>query len=430
MANYLAYTLIGIFFILAIVKPRWSILLYIGSLGWVPAAIGQDIYGRLDFEDITLFLVGVAGLRILVVSPRMCWTTATKILTVYWMFSLVGNFVGVSKDPTLSATIARQMAKDVSLLFLFSGLSGCLRDLRFFRKTVLAMLIATIGVVLSVYVGRFFPNLAITRFWITIQFTVDRSAGALVQPYLAGAYLVVGISLVLAFYFYSKSAWKKFIAPGASLAYGIALLFGQSRASYLGAGIVLLMAMFSRVRNFVWGILLLGVMLVVIGSEPILLERLVGRFKGHQVSQLGGRVESWSKWLGVMDGESWVLGNGFQYSAIKSGIGGHSSYLEIWSDAGIGGLIAFLAFWPAVFRARKHIALSPLNDRDKGAGLAFCWCAVSFLVSSMMIGFLTDTYYRTVFLAVLTLALAPCLTAMRPAPRSAPPYGVVRRATR
>jgi O-antigen ligase len=324
------------------------------------------------------------------------------------------------KDSSLLEAIARQMCKDFSLLVLFSALGGCLRDIAYFRKVALATFLATIGVVLSVYVGRFFPHAPIVKYWVIPPVTGDRSPGMFVQTYLAGEYLIVGIGLLLAYFFYSNSPWRKPFCVGAALAYVLAMLYGQSRSTYLAVAVMLLVAMVARVRNFLWGVLLVIVVGVTIGSEPQLVKHLVGRFQGRETAGLGGRLDSWRQWLSVTDNVSWFLGNGFQYSALKSHTGGHSSYLEAWSDAGVVGLLAFVALWPAVLRTRKSILTSPLlADGDKAAGLGFCWVAIALLVSSMMIGFVTDTYYRTIFLLVMSLAAAPCLGAACWTPRFA-----------
>ena len=414
MVVYLPHILVVLLLILTLIKPKWAILVYIGSLGWIPVGLAQNIYGNLDFEDITLFVAALAGLIVIVLSPKRCWTTFTKIALAYWLFSVVGNLVGLTKNPYVFDAVCRQMSKDFSLLLLFVALSGCLQDVAYFRKTVAAILIATIGVVVSVYIGRFFPDVAIIHYWAIRTYTVvDRSAGMFVNTYLAGVYIAVGISIFVAQYFFVRSSfqWKKPLLIGMSLVYGIAILYGQSRASYLTVAIVILMGSLSRVRNVIWGTLLVGVICIAILTNPILLEKAIGRFEGVDVSSLGGRVDSWRIWLGSMDDIGFILGNGFQYSALRSGIGGHSSYLEAYTDGGILGLIAFLAFWPAVLRARKRIMTSFLSDSDKANGLAFCWCAVGLLVSSAMIGLLTDTYYRTIFMTVLTVALSPCLVA-------------------
>jgi hypothetical protein len=423
----LSYTLLAISLLLAIVKPRWAFLLYIVAAGWTPAGMAQNIVGMLDYDDVSLFVVAVAALRFIVFNARACWTPVTKILLAYWLFSLVGNAIGVTKDPSIVGAVARQMAKDFSLLLYFSALSGCLWDKAFFRKAAIAMAVATIGVVASVYVDRFFPHHPITRFWIHMPMSGDRTTGMFVTPYLAGAYLVIGIDFVLAYYLYSNSAWKKPVLAGVSVVYGIALLFGQSRASYMAVVVILLVAMLSRVRNFIWGVLFAGVLAGVILSNSVLMEHLVGRFQGQHVEALGGRALSWRMWLGTMDDVSWILGNGFQYSVAKSGTAGHSAYMDAYADGGVGGLIALLAFWPLVLRARKRFAVAPLSDGDKAKAMALCWCAIAFLISSAMLGFVTDTYYRTVFLTVLTLALAPCLTAAYPSPQYVLQPRLVRR---
>jgi hypothetical protein len=407
-----ALFLIAALLVFAIVKPRWAILLYILLLGWTPAGIGQNLYFRLDYEDIALFVIAMAALRIILVSPQACWTPVTKILIVYWVGSVLANTIGLAKDPNILDPVARQMSKDFSLLLLFSALSGCLHDIAYFRKVALATFVATIGVAASVYIGRFFPHAPIVQYWVIPPMTGDRSPGMFASTYLAGEYMVVGVSLLVAYYFYSSSLWKKPLCVGASLAYLVAILYGQSRATYLAIGVIVLVAMISRVRNFMWGVLLVIIATALIASEPLLVQHVVERFQGKYTAKLGGRLESWSMWIAVTTDVSWFLGNGFQYSAIKSHIGGHSSYLEAWSDAGVVGLCAFLAFWPVVLKTRRSILASPLlADGDRAAGMGFCFAAIGLLISSMVIGYITDTYYRTIFLLVMTLAAAPCLSA-------------------
>ncbi|MBN1912288.1 MAG: O-antigen ligase family protein [Pirellulales bacterium] len=405
------YIGLGTLIILAVAKPRWAMLAYIVSLGWTPAGIAQNLYGRLDFEDIILFIMSLAGLRVLVTSPRKCWTPLTKILLAYWVFTLIGNYLGYSKDPFLADTIGRQMAKDVCLLLLFSGMSGCLRDGTFFRRAAIATLIATIGVALSVYVGRFAPTLPIVRYWAVKVLVGDRSVGMFVTPYLSGVYLATGIGLLVAYFIYSKALWQKIVSGCATLAFGFALLLGQSRSNYLAVAIVLLAGTFTRIRNLVWGMLLVGVILVAIISDTSLMERLIGRFESRSYTTLGGRTLSWKSWIETFDGTTWIFGNGIQYSIDRSGIGSHSCYLDAWADGGLGALIAFLAFWPVVFHTWKRIPTCSLRDRDKIAGYGFCWCSIALLVSSMMIGFTSDTYYRTIVTLVLAMGTAPCLMA-------------------
>lgn len=410
----LIVTLLAICLLLyGLYRPQHMILAYIVSLGWIPWSVGRDILGPMDLDDLLLLGAGVVALLGSGGRSAAGPNPLQPFLVLYWVGTLIGNAVGVVMAPGHVEFILRQMFKDFGTLAFFLLLPLYFRDKREMHALGYALLAGGIGIVATVTLQYFFPESALAQSWQTktVLGDIERSriAGVANETYNAGAVLIGLASLLISFLLFRNLFLKLIAAPGlAAVAWAVAA--GQSRATYLGVGIVVLgssigAAMITRARRGLLGAITIIALTVVLGLSTAFTQRLLYRVEGASFEQ--SRMIVIRRYFAELS-EFALTGCGFFYQTITTRATAHNAYLEALFDGGLISFFAFCGLWYPVLTSLKYIRRwQGMDLATFSFGYAAFWASIAFLITSFFLGFVFDNYYRVVFLLWLSFATSP-----------------------
>jgi hypothetical protein len=242
---------------------------------------------------------------------------------------------------------------------------------------------------------------------VFITFTITgRALGWSAHPNHLGLACMLGLAVALAELIAASSMRSRvlWLVPLALNCYGV--VASGSRAALLGAGVAVALVIWRMaspaVGVFAGAVVIVGVLLVATGTLDAGSESSVGRLAGSQSAR-----QSDASRLGLLretidrGSRSPFVGNGFELA-----LQGHNIYLQLWSSAGIIGLVGFAmvvaalgrAFISAAARRATTGPATPIMVGVMAGGAAF-------LVSSLVQNVLWDRYLWLYFSIGLTVAV-------------------------
>lgn len=251
----------------------------------------------------------------------------------------------------------------------------------------------------------------------------SRVTGLIGQPNDLGAFLAIYTPLVLAVGLFLAKGLLRYAHFGLVYLGGWALIFTQSRASFIGFAVSILGLLFFSGRK---GLSVLGVMLVLlIWMVPeILPEKVTTRFEltfleeaqGNEAleeqleTSAASRIRIWKESLDLIADHP--LGVGFAqfkhfigYYGTHGGRDSHNFYILTWAELGIVGLLIFLALLWRILADSRYVWTYTTDQFARTLGLGIFSCVlVSFIINFFGSKFM-DVQVST-YLWVLAAAIA------------------------
>jgi hypothetical protein len=256
------------------------------------------------------------------------------------------------------------------------------------RKRIMELSLAATFVLLSLgmIAVHYFPELAILK--SLQQGEYSRAVGFVNDPNYGGAFLAIGFAFFFskAVYYYEVRKMKWFYLSLLLITITIlSLVLTLSRAAILSVLVCILTAVLYgriRIKNFIWFLPFMALMIVVIQYFPHLLEGIKYRISIAQTDPSNlARIEFLQNGIRVIrENSMWGMGTSTGY---------HSAFIDVTVFGGIFSLIFFLGliFW--VFRMNAMIlAVSEGYLRDSARFVVLG--LVVFLFNSLFIGMETE----------------------------------------
>jgi len=388
------------------------------------------------FAGLGLWLVG----RLLGGAERRKFNAFDAIVLLYLAANIVAAFSSHYFNPSLKGLF--KVCVYIGSYFLFSAvLTGSLT-----RKLITLAMALTCGTALSLYgFYQYKIGVAPLATWEdpTVESTGTRIFATLNNPNLLAGLLVplasIGVGLGLGFFAQFKALGKpKYLVPalaafGTGAIISLATILTQSRGGYAGlaAGLGILIYISSlylwvnhkKLRFYV----VVAALLLVCGGAgavmvvPALNQRVQSMFVGREHSSNAYRMNVYASsakmfrdnwWIGTGPGnETFRLAYGLYMVSSYDALGTYCVPLEVAVEAGIPGLLAFLAMVGCAL-ARAHLKFWDRNGNMIGRWLAATMVAA--LIGLMVHGMVDTVFYRPQVHFLFWLILAVMVTPDEP----------------
>jgi putative inorganic carbon (HCO3(-)) transporter len=217
------------------------------------------------------------------------------------------------------------------------------------------------------------------------------------NPNLSGSLMALFLAPALVLALAGDGLGQRLTAAAVSVLLGLLLLLSQSRGAWLGVLVAIPVLTILANRRWLW--LWAPLALAGLGAALAFGDRLDvaalmgGSVSGDVVSTLQGRLEVWSRALYLMQDFPFTgVGLGMPEPVIKllyplflvgpdsEWIHVHNTFLQIGSEMGIPGLIAFVAMLLAVAAVLVRQAANPQAGVYRGLSLALLGSLIVFVV--------------------------------------------------
>ena len=348
------------------VKDKW--------FNFFSRALEYSLYALVFFIPISIFLIEIFFTiaitlftikKIIEKDVKFLYNKTHFFLALFFIFSALSLISsGIYFDRSLKALIAKWM--EYFLLFIICA--DTLKEYRIRRNCFFILIGISFFVGIDVFFQRFMGwEYFRQREMVKIVGGLAGVTGPFTHYNDLGAYLVIMLSLAFAQFMVAKQKIRKFsfCALTAILAAGLLMTF--SRGAWFGAGVAFIIMMLF-LRRFKILLAFICIILLILLVAPDIRERFLFTF------QKGGDATRFMLWRGAwsMIKEKPFLGKDLgtfmiympEYTHQKTIQYAHNSFLQIWAEAGIFGLLAFLLFVTAVLskairsiRANKNFIL-------------------------------------------------------------------------
>lgn len=333
--------------------------------------------------------------------------------------------VGLWASPDPSVTYPRTDAL-VAAAALF-WVAAAQRNQRWLRYSGWLLLLAGLALAVAVFAATTFPA---KLPWV--QFDVSALQARVNLPFLqpdrfnpnlSGSLMALFLAPALVLVLAGNGRAQRLLALATSLLLALLLLLSQSRGAWLGVGVAVVVVTVISDRRWLWLWLPLG--LAGVGAALALGNRLaVAALLGNGgsdgvVSTLQGRQELWSRALYLMQDFPFTgVGLGMPEPVIKllyplflvgpdsEWIHVHNTFLQIGSEMGIPGLIAFVALLLTVATALVRQATDARAGAYRGLSLALLASLIVFVVHSQVDALLASPKLTILFFALMGLMVA------------------------
>lgn len=276
------------------------------------------------------------------------------------------------------------------------------------RYYVLFMIQTFIAFILGIL--QYFTNIGVK---VSTNGTL-RMEGTLGYPTAYGAYIVIVMFPLIMFFLNTKHKKLK-IATGINILLGmISLVLSWSRNGWLAlvVGLVVLAIIYNY--KFIYAIIGGGVLGVIV---PFIRERLI-QLTSSAIN--GGRIKLWKIAL-IMIKEHPIKGIGMGnyvdlvndyyvkypelYEEGQKGFPTHNTYLKMWAETGIIGMIAFFSTY-VVMGIRLFKANKKYRNNFMGLTVGACASFVAFMFLNIFDNMMFTPKVMTIFMALM----AACIT--------------------
>jgi O-antigen ligase len=396
-----------------LIKPHVMINLFIFV---IPLLIGTEVILGLNLGELaTLFIVGLGGVPLLASQKKLAegyrqLRPLIGPLLGLAVVGLVSSWVNSATSlPEMVASVFKPLAFAIVTLLVFvhndsqSKIQGLIEALLLGGAAVAVYSIAAYALGWSYY-----P-----------QYGYSRAAGTFEHWNQLGGYMVLIIWPTLAYWLSTKHFWTKIFFLLAFLAEIVALLLSLTLGSIFSlllSGLLAMFVMFKVSPARIWGytLLLALAFLSVWLTNPFLQARLN---KEVIVDRLRNRLATYTAGLQLAQDHFW-FGLGSQdrvLEAIRYGPAGyttfgeissipHNSFLSIWAEKGIFGLILLIVIVVNSLR----LLLSSRPSRESHYYLLYQGIVVGsfgFLIQNMTNNLLLHARLGFIFFALVVAAV-------------------------
>jgi len=349
-------------------------------------------------EFAIALLVAVAPLTNLKVDLGPIPLDAVTICTAIVIFSYAINNLGKNENRisppfswafiaflvfgAVSAVVAPSIVDSVSVLTRFIGyfllvyiIGNSIKSKEMLtRILVLMVVIGALTALFGIYQYLYEPQTAKIGLYDLDQEVAARVGSTFENPNFYAEYLVLLIPIGLALVLGSRGLFRRFMMGGATLLMFAGLILTYTRGSWLATGIgVILMSLLTKAWLFwVW----VGLFAVAFVAAPGVASRLesISNVTGGTA---GFRMKLWRIASGIIQ-EHPLLGIGignyynvfteyiFRHPELSVGwviYGAHNSYLTIWAETGIFGIISFIAIILISIKYGLYLAQAKAKDK-------------------------------------------------------------------
>jgi putative inorganic carbon (HCO3(-)) transporter len=368
-----------------------------------------------------LTLVVIAALPILVFSaslPSWMATAATVFLGLAFVARgvLTGHLLGhtpadwpllalllllpvglwASADPSVTYLRTDALVAAAALFWVVAGQ----RNQPWLRHSGWLLLLAGLGLAVAVFAATTFPA---KLPWVQIDISALQARWSVpflqpgrFNPNLSGSLMALFLAPALALVLVGNGLAQRLVALAASVLLGLLLLLSQSRGAWLG--VLVAVAVMTVIGNRRWLILWAPLALAALAAtlawgDRLDVAALMSGGSGGVASTLQGRQELWSRALYLMQDFPFTgVGLGMPEPVIKllyplflvgpesEWIHVHNTFLQIGSEMGIPGLVAFVAMLLAVAAVLVRQAANPQAGVYRGLSLALLGSLIVFVV--------------------------------------------------
>lgn len=236
------------------------------------------------------------------------------------------------------------------------------------------------------------------------------------NPNILAEYLIMGIPISASLFFTSKKIIKKLLFLSTTAILLLTLVLTLSRGSWIGIVFAAFVFVFLINRKLLLLSIPLGVVAVFVLPDSII----------HRITSIGNLADSsnayriviWTLTLKIIR-ENWLVGLGFGYAPFKQVyeshirtmpiFHAHNTYLEIFAELGIGGILLFLVL---IFIIYKYSVLTIIKTNDKF--IKYTTAAVLASISGLLIqGFVEHVLYLTTIIVTFWSLIGVLLVLMR-----------------
>ena len=366
VTSSLAITLGLIMFILAIVRTDLALYFLILSMLLSPeismgglqeqgVSGGRSVVIRLD--DLFLMLIAFGWLARSAIFKEIGLVLKSPLNAAIYVYT--ASFV--------IATGAGVLYGDVELVL------GLFNVIKFIQYFVLFFMVINL-VEDEKHAKRLINVALITAFIIALYAISQIPSGARIsapfegksgEPNTLGGYMLFIMSITLAIFLETKSIYRQMLYLIMTLLCLVAIFYSESRSSYIGLIlVVIILSFYSKRRN----VLFLGVIIALIFGSTLLPDRVIERisytFKAEQEanpfqqdamdkldSSTKARLQSWGEAF-----EGWQ-----KYPILGWGVAGYSfidaQYMKILVETGSLGMLAFLYLMSAIYKNLRRVSL-------------------------------------------------------------------------
>jgi O-antigen ligase len=391
--------LLGLVFLWS--KPEYGLFLYGFSLGFPDFAypLGTTINLRLDDVLIVLFLA-----RTILWAPAPLSRRQRNIFTwqaIFLAACLLSIAVETAQRTPPGGYDAARMAGCAVVILVLPLLLQSERRLRFFVAGLMCA-----GVALVIQMHQHLGESSSNDFANFQQWKSAATFGTWNPNTIGQAALLLVFAAGLGGIIYSKTLTNKILWPCLAIGFALvpALVFVRGTSISIAAGFLLFLCMMRRWR---WGLVFAAVCLSAIlyldSKDPQLMEdaTTVNVTTGEGFSH---RFDRWDMAFRAIQKDP-LIGQGFgqelNYLTLIGSEGrAHNTYLAVWLELGLGGLLLFLA---AVFQYVRAGLFLYGNPRFKTEGALLL--ALIFALGLDSVG-LSTLYWEKLPTIALSLAIA------------------------
>ena len=346
----------------------------------------------------TVFLALAFLARALLTGHLLGHTPADWPLLALLLFLPVGLWA--SPDPSVTYPRTDALVASAALFWVVADQ----RDQAWLRHSGWLLLLAGLALAVAVFAATAFPA---KLPWVQLDLSAVQARLPIpflqpgrFNPNLSGSLMALFLAPALALTLVGNSRAQRLAAAALSLLLGLLLLLSQSRGAWLGvlAAVVVLTVLSNRRWLLLWAPLALaGVAAVLAWGDRLAGAALLGGSSGGVADTLQGRAELWSRALYLMQDFPFTgVGLGMPERVIKllyplflvgpdsQWIHVHNTYLQIGSELGIPGLIAFTALLLALAAALVRQASQRKAGVYRGLSLALLGSLVVFVVHGLV----------------------------------------------
>jgi putative inorganic carbon (HCO3(-)) transporter len=275
------------------------------------------------------------------------------------------------------------------------------RNQPWLRASGWLLLLAGLGLAVAVFAATTFPA---KLPWVQIDISALQARVNVpflqpdrFNPNLSGSLMALFLAPALVLALAGDGLGQRLTAAAVSVLLGLLLLLSQSRGAWLGVlmAIPVLTILANRRWLWLWAPLALAGLgaALAFGDRLDVAALMGGSVSGDVVSTLQGRLEVWSRALYLMQDFPFTgVGLGMPEPVIKllyplflvgpdsEWIHVHNTFLQIGSEMGIPGLIAFVAMLLAVAAVLVRQAANPQAGVYRGLSLALLGSLIVFVV--------------------------------------------------
>ncbi len=255
------------------------------------------------------------------------------------------------------------------------------------------------------------------------------------NPNLSGSLMALFLAPALALALTGNSRAQRLAALATSMLLGLLLILSQSRGAWLGVlvAVIFLTVISSRRWLMLWALLALAAVsaALALGDRLDVAALMSAGGSGGVASTLQGRQELWSRALYLMQDFPFTgVGLGMPEPVIKllyplflvgpdsEWIHVHNTFLQIGSEMGIPGLVAFVALLLTVAAALLQQVSNVRAGVYRGLSLALLGSLIVFVVHGQVDALLASPKLTVLYFGLMGLMIAVATSRMPEEPRT------------